>query len=201
MANKTKPNSKMIETGNYIYIYNLGVKVNIPVYPENITDSLQSNFQQTNALARTAPVFTYQNSGPRSMNFQIALHREMLDDANKGGLSNAELYVGEDYIDYLIRNLQAIALPTYNEGSKAVVPPQVAVRIGEGDDIFIRGVVVGAVTVGYSLPILSNGKYAQVSIAFSVYETEPFDAKLVSQMGSFRGIVGAFKNGQITQEG
>ena len=201
MADRRKPNSRMIETGNYIYIYNLGTLVNIPVYPESITDSLQSNFQQTNALARTSPVFTYQNSGPRSMTFQFTMHREMLDDANKGGLSNAELYVGEDYIDYLIRNLQAIALPTYNEGSKAVVPPQVAVRIGEGDDIFIKGVVHGGVQVGYSLPILSNGKYAQVSISFTVYETQPFDAKQVSQLGSFRGIVSTFKDGKLTQEG
>ena len=201
MPNNTKPNSKMIKTGNYIYIYNLDTLINIPVYPESILDSLQSNFQQTNALARTAPVFTYQNSGPRSMAFQFNFHREMLDDANKGGLSNAELYVGEDYIDYLIRNLQAIALPTYNISSKSVVPPMVAVRIGEGDDIFIKGVVIGGVSVGYSLPILSNGKYAQVSISFTVYETDPYDAKLVSQLGSFRGITSAFKDGQITTEG
>lgn len=200
MAN-TKPNSRMIKTGNYIYIYNLDTLVNIPVYPENITDTLQSNFQQTQALARTAPVFTYQNSGPRSMSIQFSFHREMLDDVNKGGLSNAQLYVGEDYVDYLIRNLQAIALPTYNSGSKSVVPPMVAVRIGEGDDIFIKGVVVGSISVGYALPILSNGKYAQISISFTVFETDPYDAKLVSQLGSFRGIVGAFKDGQITMEG
>lgn len=201
MAEKKKPNSSMIKTGNYIYIYNLDTLVNLPVYPDNITDSLQSNFQQTQALARTAPVFTYSNSGPRSMTFQFTFHREMLDDANMNGLSNAQLYVGEDYIDYLIRNLQAIALPTYNVGSKSVVPPQVAVRIGEGDDIFIKGVVVGGVSVGYATPILSNGKYAMISIGFTVYETQPFDAKLVSQLGSFRGITAAFKNGQITTEG
>ena len=195
MAN-TKPNSKMIKTGNYVYLYNLDTLVNLPVFPESVTDTLQSNFQQTNALARTAPKFTYQNSGPRSMTFQFSFHREMLDDVNKGGLSNAELYVGEDYVDYIIRNLQAIALPTYNQGSKSVVPPQVAVRIGEGDDIFIKGVVVGGVTVGYATPILYNGKYAMISISFTVYETEPYDAKLVSQMGSFRGITSAFKNGQ-----
>ena len=200
MANR-KPNSYMIKTGNYIYLYHLDTLINLPVYPESIQDNLQSNFQQTNALARTAPVFTYQNSGPRSMTFQFTFHRDMLNDANTGGLSNAELYVGEDYIDYIIRNLEAIALPTYNQGSKAVVPPEVAVRIGEGEDVFIKGVVQGGVTVGRSLPLLSNGKYAIISVSFTVYETTPFDAKLVSQMGSFRGITSAFKNGQITQEG
>lgn len=195
MADNNKPNSNMIKTGNYIYIYNLDEMIYLPVYPENIMDSLQSNFNQTQALSRTAPVFTYQNSGPRSMSFQFNFHREMLDDVNRGGLSNAVLYVGEDYVDYLIRNLQAIALPTYNTDSKSVVPPMVAVRIGESDDIFIKGVVIGAVNVGYSLPILSNGKYAQISISFTVYEVDPYDARSVSQLGSFRGITSAFKNG------
>ena len=184
---KRKPNSYMIKTGNYIYLYHLDTLVNLPTYPDNIRDNLQSNFQQTQALARTAPVYTFQ--------------RDMLNEVNMGGLSNAELYVGEDYIDYIIRNLQAIALPSYNVGSKAVVPPEVAVRIGEGDDIFIRGVVQGGISVGYALPLLSNGKYAMVNISFTVYETTPFDAKEVSQLGSFRGITSAFKDGRITQEG
>ena len=200
MANN-KPNSHMIKTGNYVYLYHLDTLVNLPVYPESIQDNIQSNFQQTNALARTAPVFTFQNSGPRSMSFQFTFHRDMLNEANTGGLSNAELYVGEDYVDYIIRNLEAMALPTYNQGSKAVVPPQVAVRIGEGEDVFIKGVVVGGVTVGRALPILANGKYAIISVSFTVYEVDPFDAKAVSQLGSFRGITSAFKDGQITQEG
>lgn len=198
---KRKPNSYMIKTGNYIYLYHLDTLVNLPTYPDNIRDNLQSNFQQTQALARTAPVFTFQNSGPRSMTFQFEFHRDMLNEVNMGGLSNAELYVGEDYIDYIIRNLQAIALPSYNVGSKAVVPPEVAVRIGEGDDIFIRGVVIGGISVGYALPLLSNGKYAMVNISFTVYETQSFDAREVSQVGSFRGITSAFKDGRITQEG
>lgn len=192
MANSRK---RLLETGNYIYLYHLDEFIELPTYPENLTDTLSSNFAQTNALARSAPVFTYSNSGPRSITFQFALHRDLVDEVNAGGVSTLSLEVGEDYVDALIRKIQAIALPKYTVASKSVVPPMVAVRIGAGEDIFIKGVVNGGVTVGYSGPILSNGQYATVSLSFTVYEIDPYDAETVAQLGSFRGLTSAFKNG------
>lgn len=200
MPNNSK-RKLLLETGNYIYLYHLDEIINLPTYPESITDTLQSNFAQTNALARSAPVFTYSNSGPRSITFQFNLHRDLMDEVNAHGLSNATTEVGEDYIDAMIRKIQAIALPKYVVASKSVIPPMVAVRIGAGEDIFIKGVVQGGVTVGYSGPILSNGQYAQVSIAFTVYEVDPYDAETVMELGSFRGITSAFKNGANYGEG
>ncbi|MBO7078476.1 MAG: hypothetical protein J6W64_01540 [Bacilli bacterium] len=41
-----------------------------------------SNFVPTNALGRTAPVYTYSNSGPRSVQIDLQLHRDMMDDVN-----------------------------------------------------------------------------------------------------------------------
>lgn len=192
MANSRK---RLLETGNYIYLYHLDEFIELPTYPENITDTLSSNFAQTSALARSAPVFTYSNSGPRSITFQFILHRDLVDEVNAGGVSTFSLEVGEDYVDALIRKIQAIALPKYTVASKSVVPPMVAVRIGAGEDIFIKGVVHGGVTVGYSGPILSNGQYATVSLSFTVYEIDPYDAETVAQLGSFRGLTSAFKNG------
>lgn len=191
---------ELIKNGNYIYLYHTDEVIYLPTFPENITDNLQSTFAQTNALSRSAPVFTYSNSGPRSMHFQFELHRDLLDSVNIGGLSNATLEVGEDYVNALIRKIQAVALPRYVDASKSVIPPMVAIRIGSGEDIFIKGVVQGGVTVSYSPPMLSNGQYALVSISFTIYEIDNFDADTVSQLGSFRGITTAFKNG-VTFEG
>ena len=123
----------------------------------------------------------------------------LLDEVNNGGLSNATLEVGEDYTDALIRKIQAAALPKYTMASKSVVPPMVAVRIGAGEDIFIKGVVSGSVSVGYAKPILSNGQYARVSISFTVYEIDPYDAETVARLGSFRGITTAFKDGRYEE--
>lgn len=188
MANK----QQLVETGSYIYLYHIDEFIKLPVYPESIVDTLQSTFAQQSALSRSAPVFTYSNSGPRSISFQFQFHRNLLDEVNIGGLGYATLEVGEDWTDALIRKLQAAALPVYRSGDKSVIPPMVAIRIGAGEDIFIKGVINGGVSVSYAPPLLKDGRYALISIGFTVYETEPYDAETVAKLGSFRGISQAF---------
>ena len=105
-----------------------------------------------------------------------------------------DLGLNDDYIDTLIRYLQAMALPTYkvnevlssiNQGT-IVNPPVVAVRFGQS--VFIKGIVNGDVAVNYQGPIDRDGKYQQVSLSFAVTETEPQDAESIAQNGSFRGL-------------
>lgn len=184
---------------NYIYFYHLSKFCVLPIYPEAISDTLASNFGQTNALSRTAPVFTYQNSGPRTVSVSLSLHRDMMDDVNRN-VSNLKDDVidfsGNDYIDVLINYLQSVALPryrNYSSGSKSVIPPMVAVRFG--NELFIKGVVTSGITVTYKKPILSNNKYALVDIQFTVSETDPYDADSILAEGSFRGITRSFKDG------
>ena len=178
---------------NYIYLYHTDKFIIIPEYPESITDNMGSTFNQTTALSRSAPVFTYANSGPRSVTFSLELHRDMVNDLNiTAGNTNLKSNVvsqTDDYVDILIKELQSIALPRYNVNNRAVIPPRVAVRFG--NELFISGVVNSAIQCTYSKPILSNGKYAKVSIGFTISEYDPYDATLVSQLGSFRGITSA----------
>lgn len=189
----------------WIYFYHLDKFCILPDYPEQMQDSMKSDFTETNALARTAPVFSYQHSGPRTVTINFKLHRDMMRDLNRG-ISNLKDNVvdfsGEDYVDTLIRYLQAIALPKYNAysaNSKAVVPPMVAIRFG--NSIFIKGVVSSGITVTYSKPILIDDKYAVADINFTVSEVDPYDAEKVVEMGSFRGITKAFKNGIFKETG
>ena len=100
--------------------------------------------------------------------------------------SNVTLEGEDDYIDFLIREIQAIAIPEYHAVSKMVDPPMIAVRFG--NDIYCKGVVNGSVSVGYNVPILRNGKYAQVTIGFSVSEVDPYTASEIAQYGSLRGL-------------
>ena len=72
--------------------------------------------------------------------------------------------LGDDYVDILIKYLQAAALPVYNATNKMVNPPIVAMRLS--NDIFIKGVVDGSVGLTYKFPILKNGKYALVAVNF-----------------------------------
>ena len=100
-----------------------------------------STFGETTALGRSAPVYTYGRSGPRTVQIEIKLHRDMMDDVNYG-VSNVDLQNGEDYIDSLIRALQAIAVPKYNASNKAVEPPLVALRLRPLLDHFMPSVII-----------------------------------------------------------
>ena len=180
---------------NYLYISHLDEEFQfwqLPCTPETISDSMSSTFYETSALGRSAPVFTYGKSGPRTVQVSLRFHRDMMDALN-AGTSNVALKLGEDYVDSLIKALQAIAVPKYNLSNKAVEPPLVAMRLSQ--EVFIKGVVTSAIGLEYALPILSNGKYAQVSVSFTVSEVDPYDATTVFQNGSFRGIVKTLKTG------
>lgn len=183
---------------NYIYIYQLDKYVVLPVWPESVADSLGSTFSTTNILARTAPIYSYSFSGPRSVQFNLTLHRDLMYtvnrmntkflDANKE-FSPAVIEITDDYIDVLIKYLQAMALPSYGANtisSKMINPPMVAVRLG--NELFIKGIVNGDVGVTYSGPIDSQLKYQQVNISFNVSEVDPQDAEEIVKWGSFRGL-------------
>lgn len=156
-----------------------------------------STFSPTSALGRSAPVYTYSNSGPRTVQISLNMHRDMLDDVNTG-FSNVKLAEGEDYIENLIKALQAISVPKYNLNNKAVEPPLVAVRFA--NQIFIRGIVNGDVGVTYQKPILSNNKYAQISVSFHVTEVDPYDASTIFKNGSFRGVCQTLRRGMNLEE-
>lgn len=185
---------------NYLYISHLdeGYKFWVlPACPDSIQDSMQSQFTPTNALGRSAPVYTYSNSGPRSIAISLTFHRDIMDDVNIG-VSNSKLGTGEDYVDNLIRAIQSIAVPKYNISNKAVEPPLVAVRFV--DQIFIKGVVNSDISIAYNKPILSNNKYANVTIGFTITEVTPYDATTIFKNGSFRGVVKTLKSGMNIME-
>jgi hypothetical protein len=164
----------------------------LPQYPDEVTDQIQSSFAEQNALGRSAPVYTFSNAGPRTVQFNLEFHRDMIDDAN-AGYGGVTLKDGEDYSDKLISSLQAIALPKYNLTNKSIEPPLVAIRLGR--QVFIKGVVTSGIAVTYKKPILSNEKYAVVGIGFTVAEVDPYDASTVYANGSFRGLVASMRKG------
>lgn len=183
---------------NYIYIYygsdsSDGEYVLLPNYPDNLQDSMTSTFSSTNALSRSAPVWSYSNSGPRTVTVNLDLHRDMLSLVNVN-VSNLNIdNIEDDYVDTIIKRLQAISVPKYNATSKEVQPPQVALRFG--NEVFIKGIVTGSISVSYSKPILINKKYAQVTIGFTVTESDPYDATTIRDQGSFRGITSTWMKG------
>lgn len=170
---------------NYIYLYHIDKFVILPTYPESVQDSLSSSFNTTNIMSRTAPIYSYQYSGPRTIQVSLKLHRDMMQQINYGQ-SNLNVELGDDYVDTMVAQLQAIALPKYSASDKMVNPPMVALRFG--NQIFIKGVVNGGITTQYQLPLQSDGKYAIVNISFTISEIDPYDAETVINKGEIRGL-------------
>ena len=188
-----KDNLKYFEfVENYIYLHHIGALVILPVWPETISDSMTVTFNQSSPLSRSAPIYSYASSGPRSIQFSFEFHRDMFNHMNYNN-SNLSVLPGEDYVDTAVNYLQAAALPKYGAESKMVDPPMVSVRIG--NELFIKGVVNGAVGTDHKLPLLNNNKYAIVTVNFKVDEVDPYDAETVSQIGGFRGINTSLERG------
>ena len=164
---------------NYIYLYHINKVILLPNWPDNLMDSSSASFASSTPLGRSAPIFSYSNSGPRSISFQFELHREMLDQVN-GYQPGSSM----NLVDELAREIQAAVLPNYAASQKMVDPPMVACRVG--NEIYIKGIINGQVSVSYSDPILYNDKYAVVTIGFTVTEVDPYDAETVAQIGSYR---------------
>ena len=172
---------------NYIYLYHTDTLIAIPTYPETISDTMSVNFSNSTPLSRSAPIYSYVNSGPRSFAISLHLHRDMMNDINVAS-SNLKIdnLDDKDYVDIMIRQLNAAALPRYAATEKMVNPPIVAVRFGK--DIFCKGVITGGLTTTYSGPILRTDKYAQVNIDFTLSEIDPYDEDTVMQVGHYRGL-------------
>lgn len=200
--NKYIKGGRPLDEENYLYISHLDEGLQywrLPISPETIADTAQTTFMENTALGRSAPVYTYSRSGPRTVQISLDFHRDMMEDLNMSW-SNAKLGYGEDYVDNLIKALQAICVPRYNLDNKAIEPPLVALRLS--NEVFIKGVVNGSIGITYKKPILSQGltgkggKYAQVNLSFTVSEVDPYDATSVYKNGSFRGMVNSFKSAE-----
>ena len=181
---------------NYIYLFHTNELIVVPTFANSVTDSISVSFASETPLTRSAPIYSYQNSGPRNLHFDFDLHRENMWEINYK-VSTVKPDAGDDYVDYMIKAVQAAALPEYSLAEKMVNPPMIAVRMG--NDIFIKGVVTGDVGVTYTAPIISGrnpdgsindsiSRYASVRIAFSVNEVDPYQASDVMKYGSYRGI-------------
>ena len=162
-----------IPTDNYIIFYHTGQSFIIPVDPESIADSMSASFASNNPLSRSAPIYSYQNSGPRSVQVSFTLHRDLCQEFNPNST---------DMVEELINNLEGMVLPDYESANKVVNPPIVALKIR--DEVFIRGIVTN-VSKTYQLPLLNYGgsyKYALVSLNFAVSEIQPYSASILSSI-------------------
>lgn len=192
----TKMNLSVSPTENQIVLHHINKIFTIPVDPDSISDSMGVSFAESTPLSRSAPIYSYQNSGPRTVQVSFTLHRDLMREFNPGYSNPGS---SKDPIDDLIDNLDALVLPDYNSASKIVNPPLVSLKLR--DEIYIKGVVTGSVGVTYNLPLLNYGgknapkyKYAMVTFSFGVAETTPFSASILPAAG------GKYRTGNLSSD-
>lgn len=182
---RTRKTFSMID--NYVYLYHTDTLIALPVYPESIQDSMTTTYTSNTPLSSSAPIFSFQSSGPRSLQINLPLHRDMMNQINTASSKLNVPELGEDdYVDILVKQLQAAALPKFSAADKMVNPPIVAIRFGT--DIFCKGVVSGGVTTTHHGSILRTNKYSQVDVSFTINEVDPYDAEFVMLSGGYRGL-------------
>ena len=179
--NKTNSLSNAVPSDNFIYFHHTGDEIVIPVDPDAITDSMSAGWASSTPLSRSAPIYSYQNSGPRSVQASFTLHRDLMKQFNPND---------SDAVASLIRCLEECVLPTYKEAGKIVNPPIVSLKIR--NQIYIKGVVTN-VGKNYQLPIINYGNnksnkflYAVVNVNFNIQEITPISASIVRNKGSYR---------------
>ena len=188
---KIVPQPKRIfaDVDNFIYVYHLNKFLVLPAFPEDIKDDLQARFSTTEVLARSAPIFSYSNSGPRIVSFGFKLHRDLMNQVN---YSNNPYIQPEnkndDYLDVVVNCIQALSVPEYTDATKMVNPPMVAVKIG--NQIFCKGIMQQA-NLSYGLPLVETAgglKYSMIDLSFSVNEVDAYTASYIAEVGSYRGL-------------
>ena len=180
---KTNANKNLrIPDENFLYFHHIGKYLIIPVDPDSLQDSMSASFAQNFPISRSAPIYSYQNSGPRTVQASFKLHRDLCKEYNPSS---------NDAVEDLVKYLNAAVLPDYQSSGKIVNPPLVSMQIR--NELYIKGVVNGAVSLTYGLPIVNYGtanapsyKYAQIDISFSISEVTPYSASIVGKYGPYR---------------
>lgn len=171
---------------SYLYLYHLDKQFNIPVMPDPISNTLGVSFSQEKILGRSAPQITFSNSGPRTQNVTLVLHRQLMALENNRN---------EDVVDDLINALQASTLPKYADSYRAVIPPSILLRFG--NESCIRGVVQDSISIQSSGAWLKNGKMSIETVSFSIVEIQPFSAEYAYQNGLLRSISTDLKRNSV----
>lgn len=147
--------------------------VDFPVYPEEVSDGVQSNYtQMPDMLYQYEPWYVYESSGPRTNSYEFHMHRDMWTGNHTDGKCNE-----------LIRFCEAQCYAKY-EGS-AVDTPTVTLYVA-GKPL-ISGIMAD-VKHNWSGPIGHDGWYLECTLTITI--TEVASSALNFDVVKSKGIIG-----------
>lgn len=138
----------------------------LPVYPNEFSDSNRPNFSPISILGRSVDYQVYQGSS-RSVSFILNLHDELCPDRN--------------YVHNLVAYIESAAYPGYT--SDGVLVPEIFFQIG--NQFTIRGILTGC-DANWKAPIIS-GRLVNCDLSISITETSgPWSQYEIRNSGGFR---------------
>ena len=120
--------------------------VYLPCYPDEVSDSVSSNWSDQSILGMSSPISSYTGTGYRSVSFSFTLHREMastFDVVSNGNNEN---------IENILRVIRGCVYPEYGEAG--VTPTLVTFVFGN----FRAHGIVRSVSYAWKKPII-DGNY------------------------------------------
>lgn len=143
--------------------------MDIPVYPEDLSDSRKANYTtMPDLLYQYEPWQVYQDSGPRIGTYKFTMHRDMWTGNHLDGNCNK-----------LLRFCQAQCYPSYN--GSAVYTSTVTLYVK--GSVLISGVLTSC-DIDWSGPIGQDGWYLAVDMTLSITEVakQPLNYSSVRSM-------------------
>lgn len=133
-----------------------GSSIDIPVYPEQISDSRSATYDtMPDTLYQYEPWYTYSSSGPRDNTLEFHMHRQMWTGDETDGKANE-----------LIRFIQSNVYPDYNGSCVNTATCTLYIK----GYSYITGIVTSC-GVDWSGPIGRDGFYLEFTMSLSMVET------------------------------
>lgn len=125
--------------------------VDLPCYPDELSDSVSSNWSDQSILGMSSPISSYTGTGYRSVSFSFTLHREMGDHFNSPSKKNNK------NIENILRIIRGCVYPNYN--TSGVKPTLTTFVFGN----FRAHGIVRSISYTWKKPII-NGNYQVADI-------------------------------------
>lgn len=133
-----------------------GSSVDIPVYPEQISDGRSATYDtMPDTLYQYEPWYTYSSSGPRELSLEFHMHRQMWTGNETDGKANE-----------LIRFIQSNVYPDYSGSSVNTSTCTLYIK----GYALITGIVTSC-SVDWSGPIGRDGYYLDFTMTVGMIET------------------------------
>ena len=107
------------------------VSYNLPVYPEEVNNTISTNYQSTEILGRPGQISSYTSTSDPTSSFTLHMHRE-----NRSNEVNTDLNNQKNHIDQIVALIEAAQYPYMD------IITLVMLEQGREHDSAPRGIVV-----------------------------------------------------------